>query len=202
MPEFQLIDRTPLDGATEMIGATTLSELVVEIVSVATPLGGADVLSAKLDAAYGLTLPAAGKSVQSGDHALTLLWTAPDQCLLVTAGRNVRFDTEVEQTLEGAGHVTLQSDNWVAVEVGGPDCRDVLSRFAMFDLHPDVFAIADTARGLMKHLNVILTRTGEDRYLLLSASSSAQDFWHGLTQAARAHTGLGALRHCGDRPQR
>ena len=59
-------------------------------------------------------------------------------------------------------------------------CREALERICPLDLHPDAFGVDHAARTVMEHLGVLIIRTGEEAYLLLSASSSAGSFQHAL----------------------
>ncbi len=193
MPEYTLTAQSPLNGAEETIGDVKIAEQRFEIVSIAVPQGGGDRLSAALDRAFGLRLPVAGGSVRSADGSLNLLWTAPDQCLLLAGDRSIDFDREAEAALDGAGYITLQSDNWAVIALSGGDCRRVLERLTMIDTGAEQFPVGSVARSLMRHLGVILTRTGDDSYLLLSAASSALSFWEDVRHAAQAVAALKAL---------
>ncbi|MDX1786447.1 MAG: sarcosine oxidase subunit gamma, partial [Roseovarius sp.] len=64
--------------------------------------------------------------------------------------------------------------------ISGPGSLAALERICMLDLHPDAFKVNAVARTVMEHMGAIIARTGEDTYLLLSASSSAKSFLHAI----------------------
>lgn len=158
----------------------TVTELSDQsIVSIAAPNGGMETLSKAVTSALSLELPATGESSSAG--SLRLLGLQPDQWFLITDGQTLSPVYEVEQKLNGAAHLTDQSDSWVTVQLEGPQVRAALERICPIDLHKDVFSIGSVTRTSMEHLGVIIYRTAEDSFVLLSARSSAESFKHALT---------------------
>ena len=97
---------------------------------------------------------------------------------------SVYADTLEVRYLEGM--VSARNQNvWVALDISGPKARDALERICPIDLHDDAFAIMDLARTTMEHLGVIILRTDEERWRLLSASSSARSFLHALETSVK-----------------
>lgn len=194
MPEYHLTAETPLNGAQATIGTVSLAEAPLEMVSLAVPQSGDAAFADKIHSAYGLDLPRPGTSALTADAALRLIWTAPDQYFLLSHDRNTQFEQDVETALGDSAYVTLQSDNWVGVTLSGQACQDVLERYSMLDTHPDALPIGGALRGMMKHLNVLLIRSGDTEYLLMTTSSAARSFWEGLEASAHAAAGLAAIK--------
>lgn len=124
-------------------------------------------------------LPAATPSVQMPDPGQTLvhegrriLWSGRRQALVLGAPLAVT----------GAA-VTDQSDAWVALTLSGARARDVLSRLVPIDLRDRAFPEAATARTLLQHVTVSLTRTAPDAYLILAFRSMAGTLVHDITVA-------------------
>ena len=178
----KLIATTPLGGFTRHFGDTTLSEVTgLALVSLACPLGGDDALAAGLETGYALTRPTPGTSTVSGETRL--IWTAPDQMLLALPHDAPDAAQIVGAAISGSAYVTDQTDNWCALELSGPRARAALERVCPVDLHPHAFALGAAARTVMEHMGALVIRTGEDRFLLLSASSSAGSFLHAVEQS-------------------
>ena len=176
MPE--LTATTPLNGYEKSFGETTLAEPQgLALVSLACPLNGDEALGAALTG-MDLTRPAAGNSTIYGDTRL--IWTAPDQMLLVFAHSTPDAVAAVAARTGDTAYLTDQTDNWCALSLEGPLARMALERICPLDLHNDSFAVDSAARTVMEHLGVLIVRTGADAFLLLSASSSAGSFLHAV----------------------
>jgi sarcosine oxidase subunit gamma len=103
-----------------------------------------------------------------------------DQGLVISQNLPCHSARQFAELLNGAVYISDQSDVWVALEIAGPQACKVLERVCPIDLHPDVFSVDMLARTVMEHLGVIIARTNTNKYLLLSARSSARSFLHML----------------------
>ncbi len=170
---------SPVLGVDLMIGANRIVEHDdLALVSVAIPLGGAPRLAQALKEGWSLKMPDARQSSVSGN--MRAIQTAPDQMMLIFPHSGPGANNVVRKKLNGAGYTTEQTDNWVVLEVSGPDTRMALERICPVDLHPDTFVVENAARTAMEHLGVWILRIGSDTYLLMSPSSSAQSFLHAI----------------------
>jgi len=86
----------------------------------------------------------------------------------------------VNAELKGAAYTTDQTDNWVVLALSGPLALAALERLCPIDLHDSSFPIDSSARTVMEHMGAVICRTGEDSFLLMSASSSAASFLHAV----------------------
>jgi sarcosine oxidase subunit gamma len=179
VPEFSLISAPPLAGYDETIGAIRLrAPEGVAIVSLALPLGGEAAAEKAVKAAYGVGLPEVGQSVIAGDARLVRLGV--DQAFVIFNHTEPNAESVVAERVKGKAYTTDQTDVWVTLEISGARCREALERICPLDLHSEAFALDQAARTVMEHLGVLIIRTGEEAYLLLSASSSAGSFQHAL----------------------
>ncbi|KMW56808.1 Sarcosine oxidase gamma subunit [Candidatus Rhodobacter oscarellae] len=178
---------SPLNGFDETRGGIRLWERAeLALVSIALPRGGEDVGRKAIKQAYKLDLPEVGLSTADKRHRLIRL--SPDQAMLVFADDAPLAEPAVQAKLKGACYTTNQTDAWVALSIEGPTVRDALERLCPLDMHPDRFAINAAQRTVMEHMGAVICREAEDRFLLLSASSSAQSFLHAFTTSVQYAT--------------
>lgn len=181
MPEFLLIAEPPLAGRSHSVGETRLAAKPgLALVSVAIPLGQEDAAQAAIRAAHGAELPALGRYSRSPEAHAFLIRTGPDQGLVAFEHSEPDAGRIVARRLGAALYTTDQTDAWVAVTLSGPGSRAALERICPLDLDPLVFGPGSAARTVCEHLGVLILCIEADSYLLLSASSSADSFWHAL----------------------
>ncbi len=180
MPDFTLTAAPPLAGYDKTFGDLRLTAPAdLAIVSLALPLGGEDAAKKAVKSAYGADLPEPGQSVMARDGA-RLVRLGPDAAFVIFTHATPDAETVVSGRLKGKAYTTDQTDVWTGLELDGPRSRAALERICPLDLHPDAFAEGDAARTVMEHLGTLIIRTGQDRFLLLSASSSAGSFLHAV----------------------
>jgi len=109
---------------------------------------------------------------------------APDQAFILFTWAGPDAERYLAERLGDAVYLTDQTDTWCSLEVEGIDSRAALERICPVDLHPLAFAEGDAARTVMEHMGVLVLRTGPDRFLLLSAGSSAGSFLHAVRRSA------------------
>jgi len=128
----------------------------------------------------GLAWPEVGRStVNAGTRCIGL---QQDQ-VFIQSTLNDAEHAALFNTLSVTGAVTDQSDSWVALAVAGSRRHEVLERICPIDIDENVFLEDAVARTSMEHLNAIIIRD-DDRFVLLSARSSAESFLHAVTQSA------------------
>jgi methylglutamate dehydrogenase subunit D len=169
--------------ATEVAG-TTLTEVTDRaLVSIATPLGGEAAFADALRSAFGAEPPDVGQTTLSFDGETCLLGLARDQFLALLPADGPLAAPALAARLGPVAYLTDQTDAWVMLRLEGPLALPVLERTCMLDLHR--FPPGSVARTVMDHLGTILLREAPDRFLLMSASSSARSFLHGLETSLR-----------------
>lgn len=181
MPDFTLSPTPTLGGYAQSFDGVTLAERAdLAIVSVAIPLGAGDAVAAAVRKAYGTALPAPGTSVLSADGKTRLIGLGPDQIFAVFAHPTPDANAVVNAALGGAAYTTDQTDVWVALDISGAHARKALARICPIDLDAGAFGPDAAARTSMEHMGALIVRTGDDAFLLCSASSSAASFLHAV----------------------
>lgn len=181
MADYTLTAAPALGGYEQDFDGVSLAEATgLAIVSIALPFGGEAKAEAALKTAFGTELPPVGKSALSKDGKTRLARLAPDQLFALFDHDTPDAEPQIATKLNGAAYTTDQTDVWVGLTVSGTAARRVLERICPLDLYPTTFAEGDVARTVMEHLGVVILRTGEDSFLLLSASSSAKSFLHAV----------------------
>ncbi|MCP5086254.1 MAG: sarcosine oxidase subunit gamma [Rhodobacteraceae bacterium] len=181
MPDFTLTEKPALGGFDHDFDGTSLKENVgLAIVSVAIPLGGDDAVAEALKSAYGADTPVVGDSSLSKDGATRIIRTATDQLFVLFQHETPDAAQIVAGKLGDAGYYVDQTHNWVGLTLDGPLSRAALERVCAMNLHKDRFPLNKAERTVMEHMGAIVARTGEDAFLLLSASSSAGSYLHAI----------------------
>jgi sarcosine oxidase subunit gamma len=142
-------------------GGATLSEVDPGPVTSISPFRGKEAAVAR--ALGGAHLPAPGRVERMGEARL--LWTGPGRALLV--GR------AVPEGLSGIAAVVEQGDGIACMVLGGPAAREVLARLVPLDLRERAFPAGATARTLLNHMAVTLTRVEPEAYEVMAMRSMA-----------------------------
>ena len=169
-----LIAKTPAQGLLPVThGALILSEASPGTLTSLMPFKGqAGALSAALQAAHGLSFPAAGQQVRAREAAC--LWTGLGQAFLAGPA----------PAPELAQHAAMtdQSDAWVVLELTGKSAADALARLVPVDLRPQSFGETQVARTLCQHANIVLYRI-EGGFGLMGFRSMAATLVHEIADA-------------------
>lgn len=179
MADFALEAAPILGGLDKTIGEGRIVERDdLALVSVAVPLNGDAALEKALKDGWGLARPEPTQSVTSGDTSAISM--AADQLMLVFPHATPDANAVVQSKLKGAGYTTDQTDSWVVLEVSGTATHAALERICPLNLDIDAFPIGASGRTTMEHMGALIVRTGEDSFMLMSASSSAASFAHAV----------------------
>ena len=171
MPDLIETPSWPFENTT--LGGVTLQAADIgRLTSIAPFSGAAENLSEAMKAAHGLRFPKSNSI--TGRAGTRSIWFGRDMALL--AG------PDPDPSLAEHAALTDQTDAWVAVELSGADSQAVLARLVPVDLGNRAFPRNATARTLLGHLNVSLTRTGDDAFLILVFRSMARTLHHELTK--------------------
>ena len=181
MLDFELVSAPPLAGYDQSFeGVTLKAPADLAIVSLALPLGGEAAAEKAVKTAYGTALPEVGKSTLTKKGDARLVRLSLDSGFVILTHTSPDAEPHVAAKLKGAAYTTDQTDVWAGLEIAGPRARAALERICPIDLHKDSFAEGDAARTVMEHLGTLIIRTGDDAFLLMSASSSAKSFLHAV----------------------
>ena len=174
-----LTPTSPLGGYDQPTGGLRVGELTgLALVSLAIPLDGEAKAAKAVKSAFRLDLPAPGMSTASNTYRL--IRTAPDQLLLAFDDDSPDPAPQIAKALKTTAYTTDQTGAWVTLELSGASVRPALERLCPLDLHPAAFRVDAAHRTVMEHLGVLIVRTGDNSFWLMSASSSAMSFLHAM----------------------
>ena len=124
-----------------------------------------------------------GKAVAEGLAKYKAQWAGPDQYFVLAEGRGEgALFAEVSGALAGLASVSDQSHGRVVIRIAGPRARAVLAKGTPVDLHPDEFAVGQSAITQMAHVGIHLTRVDDDTYDLSVFRGFSESFWEWLTE--------------------
>ena len=126
-----------------------------------------------LAAATGVGLPAAVGEVAGNTEGTAVLWSGPDEFLVVAPEGTELFDDLVAALGQSAGQVVDLSANRTVVELSGPSARLVLEKGCPADLHPRSFDVGTAITTVLGPVPVLLWKTAEDTFRLLPRASFA-----------------------------
>ena len=188
MSNFNFTSKPVLGGFSQQTQGVSINEQTsLGIVSVACPDGGDAELATSVKNAFGCSLPDVTGVEVSDSGTMRWLGLQPQQWFVVfehDAGLGAPLAT-IKDKLGDSAYCTDQSDSWVSLEISGPLAISALERICPVDLHADGFPIGSVARTSMEHLSVIITRTGDDQFLMMSAASSAESFLHAILTSVK-----------------
>ncbi|MFK7835373.1 MAG: sarcosine oxidase subunit gamma [Sulfitobacter sp.] len=173
----ELKEKSPCFGLVPVsYGTVTLDEIDAGHLTSLSAFGGASGLSAALETAHGVSLPAPGRSV--GKDGARCLWFSAREVLLVGPAPDA--------SLSDHGAVVDVSDAWAVVELSGAGAVDVLARLVPMDLRDGAFKRGHTARTQILHLSASITKLGPNRFMIMVFRSMAGTLVHDLKGAMAA----------------
>lgn len=191
MVDFTLQAQTPLRGYYKQFGDTSVRESSgIAIYSIGLALDSEPALI-KIKSSLGADWPETGSSTNSSDGAYRLLGLQSDQVfvLVSTPSANAEQVNKLpnlgKSGLDKCAYITDQSDSWATLQIDGASATLALERMCPIDLHTTVFGIGQVTRTSMEHLAVIILREADNRYLLMSPTSSANSFQHAVETSLR-----------------
>ncbi len=168
------------------LGGATLSARGPGPVTSVAPFRGRQ---AEAEARLGVALPAPNRVASWGEGRA--IWTGPGRWLLVGA--------PAPEGLGGLAAVVDQTDASVCVVLDGPAAREVLARLVPADLRDRVFPVGATARTLLNHMTVTLSRLSDEAWEVMAMRSMAGTL---VEELAHAMGGVAARAAAGPTPVR
>ena len=153
--------RLPLE-----IGSVILEDAQPEAITWVAPFDGSEAQVTETLGAF----PQSGEVLEIA--AGRILWFGPGQALVLGA----------PVMPEGAAHAD-QSDGWTVVTLTGETSRDILARLTPLDLRDSALPTGMTARTLLGHMTVSLTRTGNYTYEIMAFRSMTETLIHDIEGA-------------------
>lgn len=165
----KLTPKTPFDGLLPIShGSLTLSEARYDTITWVAPAKGKDAAVSKaLEKQIGAAFPEPGKINGAA------VWTGPRQAMVL--GKTLK-------PITGAA-LSDQSSAWACCVLDGPQAKNVLARLLPIDLRDTAFAVGDTARTLLGHMNCVVIRRSADRFEVMVFRSMAASAAHEMQRA-------------------
>ncbi|ASN40444.1 sarcosine oxidase subunit gamma [Arthrobacter sp. 7749] len=126
-----------------------------------------------LAAATGVGLPAAVGQVAGDANGTAVLWSGPDEFLLVAPDGTEFLDDLLSALGQEPGQVVDLSANRTVIELSGPSARAVLEKGCPADLHPRSFTKGTAITTVLGPVPVLLWKSAEDTFRLLPRASFA-----------------------------
>lgn len=147
--------------------------------------GRGPALQQAASALFGVAPPASPAIVQAKDASL--IWSGPDQFLILTPPAFASRDTEFRNALKDAAAITDLSHARVLLHLSGSKCRNMLAKVCSLDLHPAEFPPGAAAATSLDHTNAVLWRDrvgAADSFNLLIFATFAETLCGALIDAA------------------
>ncbi|MEF2550468.1 sarcosine oxidase subunit gamma [Aurantimonas sp. A2-1-M11] len=144
-----------------------------------------------VNAVLGLDLPVRTKTSARRD-GLSALWLGPDEWLILDEGEAADSLTEgegpVSAALAGVSGIAVVdiSHRNVGIVVEGPAAEAVIAAGCPQDIRPVRFPVGACSRTILSKAEIILWRTGEQRFEIECWRSFGDYTWSFLVEAARA----------------
>jgi sarcosine oxidase subunit gamma len=191
--DFSWDIRSPLDralvagpyGAQGEAGVSLTEIRDFDLVQVMARRDKAGEMSAAAKARFGVAAPETPKAAGAADA--TLIWSGPDQFLVLSRGGKHTIDG-LTPGFAGSASLSDQSHARVLISVSGDRARSMLAKLSSIDLHPDVFGVGAAAQTSMDHTSVTLWRGGDRNgqavFNLLVFATFAESLWHTILDSA------------------
>ena len=169
----KLVAKSPLEGLLPVsIGDCSLVEMTPSAITSVAPFAGKEAaVAAALRKRFGIGFPKANRTLSKGEARI--VWFGPGQAMLVgvDVGR-----------LAGAA-VCDQSDGWAVMRLSGSRAEAVLARLVPVDLRGAVFKRNHTARSILFHMPMSVTRVGTNAFELMVFRSMGATATHKISRA-------------------
>lgn len=182
---FKLSPKSALGGAAHTYAGCEISELSgVEIVSIASNQSVAD-FAATVKNALGGAAPKPGNwtKIRGGK----LLWSRPSEYFALLDGVDDQLDETLAEKFGAETYLTLQTDAWTCLTISGARTLGVLERFIALDLRNA--GVGFCTRSTAQHMSVIILKTGENAFTLITPRSSSCSFFDALIEIAEQMRG-------------
>ena len=175
----------PLAGYKQDFETVQVEELTNKaLVSIAEPLNIKTKLRTALKKYTGAEWPQIGKSTQS-KKGYQLFGIQSDMVFALFDHPGGLADAAIKHALKDTAYCTDQSDAWVMIKVSGEGVYSALERICPINISTPAFEIGSLARTQMEHLGVVIVKDEKDSFILMGASSSADDLLHAITTSVK-----------------
>ena len=175
---------SPLNGYSKTINKLTIEEYQFDnLISLAIPFNSERKCKLNFKKSLGESMPHIEKSVVNKSGVLG--FRIGLDLLLVCNSTNSSFSRRTVPLLKQVFYITDQTGGWCGIRVQGERVIEMLERICPLNLSIKIFAIGDVKRTIMDHLNVIIFREKENKFILFSPSSSTGSFIKSIETSSR-----------------
>jgi len=144
--------------------------------------GGAIVLDEAVRGVLGFGLPGRPNTLtQDEGGERSIQWLSPDEWLLIVpGGEEFALEGRLREALGDARDTSVKnyaivnvSGGQTLLELEGEMARELLMKSTPYDVHPDAFPVGKGVTTVFAKANLILRRTGEERWELVLRRSFA-----------------------------
>ena len=174
----------PLDGYSKVINKIKIAEYQFDsLISLAIPLNSQRKCKVNFKKSLGEPMPNIENSIISKSGILG--FRIGLDLLFICNSSYSLFAKKTVPLLKQAFYITDQTGGWCGVRVDGDRVIEMLERICPLNLSQKIFAIGDVKRTVMDHLNVIIFRETEKKFILFSPSSSSGSFLKSIEISSR-----------------
>ena len=175
---------TPLNGYSKTINKLKIEEYQFDnLISIAIPLNSERKCKLNFKKSLGRSMPHIEKSIINKNGILG--FRIGLDLLFVCNSTDSSFSRKTIPLLKQAFYMTDQSGGWCGIRVEGKRVIEMLERLCPLNLSIKIFNIGDVKRTVMDHLNVIIFRETEKKFILFSPSSSTGSFLKSIETCSR-----------------
>ena len=184
MAKLELKIKKPLDGYSKVISKIKIAEYQFDsLISLAIPINSQRKCKLNFKKSLGKPMPNIENSIINKSGIIG--FRIGLDLLLVCNPSHSSFVKKTLPLLQQAFYVTDQTGGWCGVRVDGDRVIEMLERICPLNLSQKTFAIGDVKRTVMDHLNVIIFRETEKKFILFSPSSSSGSFLKSIEISSR-----------------
>ena len=174
----------PLNGYSKIINKLKIDEYHFDsLISLAIPLNSERKCRLNFKKSLGESMPNIEKSIINKSGVLG--FRIGLDLLFVCNASPSSLTRKITPLLKQAFYITDQTGGWCGVRVEGDRVIEMLERICPLNLSLKIFAIGDVKRTVMDHLNVIIFRETEKKFILFSPSSSSGSFIKSIEISSR-----------------
>ena len=184
MAKPSLVKETPLNGYSKAIKKLKIEEYQFDnLISLAIPSNSERKCKLNFKKSLGEQMPDIEKSIINKSGILG--FRIGLDLLLICNASHSSFVRKTAPSLKKTFYITDQTGGWCGVRVEGDRVIEMLERICPLNLSLKIFAIGDVKRTIMDHLNVIIFRKSEKKFILFSPSSSSGSFLKSIETSSR-----------------
>ena len=175
---------SPPNGYSKTINKLKIEEYQFDnLISLAIPLDNERKCKLNFKKSLGEAMPPIEKSIINKSGILG--FRIGLDLLLVCNSTDSSFSRRTVPLLKQVFYITDQTGGWCGIRVQGERVIEMLERICPLNLSIKIFAIGDVKRTIMDHLNVIIFRETEKKFILFSPSSSTGSFLKSIETSSR-----------------